>query len=41
MTHFQENYFGTTVELYIGSQLIDSQTFDFMADVWQIYMEVS
>jgi len=33
-----ENLSGTTFDLYIGGQIIDSQTFDFMADVWQIYM---
>jgi hypothetical protein len=29
---------GTIFELYIGGQLIDSQTFDFMADIWSVYM---
>ena len=32
------NLEGTRFELYIGGQLVDSQTFDFMADVWQVYM---
>jgi hypothetical protein len=32
------NLSGTTFDLYIGGQKIDSQTFDFMADVWQVYM---
>jgi hypothetical protein len=35
------NLTGTTFQLYIGGQLIDSQTFDFMADAWQIYMAES
>jgi hypothetical protein len=29
---------GTTFDFYMGGKLIDSQTFDFMADVWQVYM---
>jgi len=29
---------GTVFELYIGGQLIDSQSFDFMADIWSVYM---
>lgn len=29
---------GTTFSLYVGGQQIDSQTFDYMADIWQIYM---
>ena len=33
-----ENLSGTRFDFYIGGQLIDSQTFDFMADIWQIYM---
>lgn len=33
-----ENLLGTVFDLYIGGQKIDSQTFDFMADIWQIYM---
>jgi hypothetical protein len=32
------NIVGSTFELYIGGQIIDTQTFDFMADVWQVYM---
>ena len=40
-TNIIGNLEGTTFQLYIGSQLIDSQTFDFMADVWQIYMAES
>jgi hypothetical protein len=35
------NIQGAIFELYIGGQKIDSQTFDFMADVWQIYMAES
>lgn len=37
-TNLVPNLTGTTFSLYIGGGLIDSQTFDFMADVWQIYM---
>jgi hypothetical protein len=33
-----DNLNGTRFELYIGGQIIDSQTFDFMADVWQVYI---
>ena len=33
-----ENLEGTTFSLYLGGQQIDSQTFDYMADIWQIYM---
>ena len=29
---------GTVFDLYIGGQLIDSQTFDFMADIWSVYL---
>lgn len=29
---------GSRFELYIGGQMIDSQTYDFMTEVWQIYM---
>lgn len=32
------NLSGTIFELYIGGQRIDMQTFDYMADVWQVYM---
>jgi hypothetical protein len=32
------NLGGTIFDLYIGGQLIDSQTFDFMADAWQVYI---
>ena len=35
------NLSGTRFDLYIGGQIIDSQTFDYMADVWQIYMAES
>ena len=37
-TNIVGNLSGTTFELYIGGKLIDSQTFDYMADIWQIYM---
>ena len=40
-TNIVGNLTGTRFELYIGGQLIDSQTFDYMADVWQIYMAES
>lgn len=33
-----ENLAGTVFELYIGGNLIDSQTFDFKADIWQMYL---
>ena len=33
-----ENLSGTTFDLYIGGQLIDSQTYDYMADIWQVYL---
>jgi hypothetical protein len=33
-----ENLLGTVFDLYIGGQKVDSQTYDFMADIWQIYM---
>ena len=29
---------GSRFELYLGGQMIDSQTYDFMVEVWQIYM---
>jgi hypothetical protein len=29
---------GTIFDLYIGGQLIDSQTFDFMSDIWNVYL---
>ena len=32
------NLSGTVFDLYIGGQRIDSQTYDYMADVWQIYL---
>ncbi len=32
------NLEGTTFSLYLGGQQIDTQTFDYMADIWQIYM---
>ena len=32
------NLSGSVFELYIGGQLIDTQPFDYMADVWQIYL---
>ena len=37
-TNVVEHLSGTTFEFYMGGKLIDSQTFDFMADVWQVYM---
>ena len=37
-TNIVENLSGTTFDLYMGGKLIDSQTFDYMADVWQVYM---
>jgi hypothetical protein len=33
-----DNLPGTVFDLYIGGQKVDSQTFDFMSDIWQIYM---
>ena len=33
-----DNLSGTTFDLYIGGQKIDSQTYDFMADIWNVYM---
>ena len=33
-----QNLQGTVFDLYIGGQKVDSQTYDFMADIWQIYM---
>jgi hypothetical protein len=29
---------GTVFDLYIGGQRVDSQTFDYMNDIWQVYM---
>ncbi|MDB4588377.1 hypothetical protein N9095_00195 [bacterium] len=29
---------GTTFELFIGGQLIDSHTYDYLADIWPVYM---
>ena len=29
---------GTIFDLYIGGQLIDSQTFDYMSDIWSVYL---
>jgi hypothetical protein len=37
-TKIVQNLSGSIFEMYIGGQLVDSQTFDFMADVWQVYM---
>jgi hypothetical protein len=37
-TNLVDNLSNTVFEFYIGGQLIDSQTYDYMADVWQIYM---
>jgi len=37
-TNVVGNIIGSTFELYIGGQIVDTQTFDFMADVWQVYM---
>ena len=36
-----ENLAGSVFDLYIGGQKVDSQTFDFMSDIWQIYMAES
>jgi hypothetical protein len=36
-----ENLVGTTFDFYIGGQKVDSQTFDFKSDIWQIYMAES
>ena len=33
-----KNFQGTIFDLYIGGQRIDSQTYDFMNDIWQVYM---
>lgn len=32
---------GTIFDLYIGGTLIDSQPYDFMADIWQVYLAES
>jgi len=40
-TNIVGNLSGTIFDLYIGGQKIDSQTFDYMADVWQVYMAES
>ena len=32
------NLSGTVFEFYIGSNIIDSQTFDYMSDIWQTYL---
>jgi len=32
------NLSGSMFELYIGGQVVDTQSFDYMADVWQIYL---
>lgn len=37
-TNIVDNLPGTLFELYIGGQLIDAQTYDYIADIWQIYM---
>jgi hypothetical protein len=37
-TNISDSLHGTTFSLYIGGQLIDTQTYSFMADIWQIYM---
>lgn len=29
---------GTVFELYVGSQLVDTQTLDYMTDIWQVYL---
>lgn len=29
---------GTTFEFWVGSQMIDSQTIDWVADIWQVYL---
>ena len=29
---------GSTFELYIGGKLVDSQTFEYCADIWQVYL---
>ena len=29
---------GTTFELFIGGQLVDSHTYDYLADIWPVYM---
>ena len=33
-----DNLSGTTFELLIGGQQIDVQTYEYMADIWQVYM---
>jgi len=37
-TNIVSNLAGSIFELYIGGQKVDSQTFDYMADIWQIYL---
>ena len=37
-TDVVNNLSGSVFELYIGGQLIDSQTYEYMADIWQIFM---
>ena len=37
-TDLIDNLSGATFRLLIGGQQIDLQTFDYMADIWQIYM---
>jgi hypothetical protein len=29
---------GTTFELFVGGQLVDSHTYDYLADIWPVYM---
>ena len=33
-----KNLTGTTFDLYIGGQRVDSQTFDYMNEIWQVYL---
>ena len=37
-TDLVDNLSGTTFELWIGGQMIDRQTFEFMSEIWQIYL---
>jgi hypothetical protein len=37
-TNLVEGFQGSTIDLYIGGQRIDSQPFDFMSDVYQNYL---